>query len=269
MGDSDNLNIFIGYDSREPVASYVAAYSLKKRTQAKVNQTFLEHRNLREKKLFYRPWLIHGETGEHTDLIDGKTFSTEFSHTRFLVPKLMGYKGWALFMDADMVFLSDVKKLFEMRDDRYAVMCVKHHYPRNESYTKMDNRQQRIYTRKNWSSFVLWNCGHWANRTLTSEKVNFMSGFDLHTFSWVPDDSIGALPFTYNYISGISPKLASNESGLNAGKPAVIHYSDGGPWFPNCQEVPYAQLWIDEYEQWQRDGAEKTYSEVPTVKYEL
>jgi len=212
--------------------------------------------------------LIHGETGENTDLIDGKTFSTEFSHTRFLIPHLMDYKGWALFMDADMIFLSDIKDLMAHADEKYAVMCVKHHYPRATDYIKMDNRTQRIYTRKNWSSFVLWNCSHPANKYMTPERVNFQHGGDLHGFSWLSDDLIGALPTTYNYISGISPKLPQNSSGANHGWPKVIHYTDGGPWFETCRDVPYAQTWIDEYESWQREGAIKNYTDIATTRYE-
>ena len=135
---------------------------------------------------FFRPWLIDGPTGEFQDLIDGKGFSTEFSHTRFLIPELMGFNGWALFMDADMIFLSDINKLFELRDDRYAVMCVKHnHIPSEE--IKMDGRVQQRYHRKNWSSFVLWNCGHPSNKILTKERINYMPGKDMHTFSWLDD----------------------------------------------------------------------------------
>src|SRR5258708_7786886 len=88
-----------------------------------------------------------------------------------------------------------------------SVMCVKHQYPNNVNMTKMDNRTQTIYRRKNWSSFVLWNCGHEANRHLTPERVNFMKGGDLHALSWLHDHQIGELPMTYNFISGVSPKL--------------------------------------------------------------
>lgn len=174
----------------------------------------------------------------------------------------MEFKGWALFFDADMIFLSDVKKLFALCDDQYAVMCVKHsHIPQN--LMKMDGRQQDKYRRKNWSSFMLWNCGHPANATLTPEKVGYMKGYDLHNFSWLADAQIGALPFSYNYISGVSPKMPA-ESG---GRPDVIHYTDGGPWFDECKDVPYAGMWIREYESWQRTG--KHISEVPSATFEL
>lgn len=267
MAANEPFTIFIGYDSREAVCSYVASHSIKKRTRAKLDIKYLNHRDLRKAHIFSRPWIIHGESGETTDLIDGKTFSTEFSHTRFLVPHLMGYTGWALFMDADMIFLSDIKKLMAMADDKYAVMCVKHHYNRElhpHDRMKMDSRSQRLYTRKNWSSFVLWNCGHPENKAITPEKVNFMHGGDLHAFGWLKDESIGPLPYSYNYISGVSPKLPPDSNNI----PSVMHYSDGGPWFEECIDVPFGQEWIDEYEGWQREGAVKNYSAVATTRFE-
>ena len=243
------------------VASDVAAHSIRRRTKHKVDIEFLNHRELRRAGKFARPWLVDGPTGNWTDLIDGKPFSTEFSHTRFLVPHLMNYQGWALFMDADMIFLSDVKKLFEMVDDKYALMCVKHnHIVKNES-VKMDGRAQLMYRRKNWSSFVLWNCGHPMNRQITVEKVNFMKGSDLHAFSWLPDEVIGSLPYSYNYISGSSPHLAPDDIDM-------LHYTDGGPWFVDYTQVPLGELWLEEYEHLQ-NNSEIYISGVPSTAFEM
>jgi lipopolysaccharide biosynthesis glycosyltransferase len=174
----------------------------------------------------------------------------------------MQYKGWALFIDSDMVFMSDIKKLFDLVHDDYAVMCVKHQHKPLPNEVKMDGRQQLGYYRKNWSSFVLFNCGHKSNAAITPERVNFMKGSDMHAFSWLKDDEIGELPFSYNFISGVSPKRSNRD-----GMPDVIHYTVGGPWFPECQDVPYAGTWLEEYESFQRDG-HGAISEVPTMRYE-
>ena len=250
-----DLSVFIGFDSREAVASEVAAHSILRRTKSNITIHHLKHRDLRKRGLFTRAWATIGATGEWVDLNDGRPFSTEFSHTRFLVPKLMGYKGWALFLDADMIFLTDIAKLLPLLDDTKAVMVVKHNQVVQRDAVKMDGRQQLSYRRKNWSSFVLWNCAHPANAMLTEDKVNTMLGSDMHAFSWLPDVLIGELPYTYNYISGVSPKLPP-ESGY---RPDVVHYTEGGPWFENCREVPYASMWMEEYEDWQRTGGELGY----------
>lgn len=258
------LTTFIGFDEREPAASEVAEYSIRKRTKYPVVIQHLKHKDLRKVGLFLRPWLTDARTGLRRDLIDGNPFSTEFSHTRFLIPELMGFKGWALFMDADMMFLSDIKKLFELCDDSKAVMCVKHNHHIKGDTIKMDGQVQQGYNRKNWSSFVLWNCGHEANKQLTKGFVNTAKGSDLHSFSWLANDQIGELPHTYNYISGVSPKLPL-EMGA---RPHVIHYTEGGPWFSNCRNVPYAQFWLDEYEEYQANRDEHFVTNVPTMAYD-
>lgn len=234
-------NVFIGFDSREAIAAEVCKYSIERHTFSTPSIKYLKHRELRNQKIFRRPWMIDADSGNFRDMIDSKPFSTEFSHTRFLIPHLMKYKGWALFMDCDMIFLSDIKDLFKLCDERYAVMCVKHNHNPPANTNKMDGRVQLQYYRKNWSSFVLWNCEHSANRHLTPEKVNFMPGGDLHAFNWLDDSEIGSIQFRYNYISGVSPKMPPGET------PYVIHFTDGGPWMSECKEVPYAMKWIDEY----------------------
>lgn len=167
-------------------------------------------------------------------------------------------------MDSDMIFLSDIDKLLPFLDETKAVMCVKHQQVVKPGSVKMDGREQQSYHRKNWSSFVIWNCAHPMNKQLTSDRVNTMKGSDLHAFSWLPDSLIGELPITYNYISGVSPKLPP-ESGY---RPDVVHYTEGGPWFENCRDVPYAAMWMEAYEEWQRNGGEYTISDVPALAYD-
>ncbi len=262
MQNNQPLHCWIGWDTREAVTADVLSHSIIKRTQSTIKIQYLKHRELRAKGIFTRPWLVESDTGNWKDLLDNKQFSTEFSHTRFLVPHLMEYKGWALFLDSDMIFLSDIQKLFDMRDDKFAVMCVKHQHKPKPGEMKMDGRQQLSYGRKNWSSFMLFNCGHPSNKGLTPEKVNFMKGSDLHALTWLRDYEIGNLPFDYNYISGVSPRRGGTE-----GMPAVIHFTSGGPWFPECQNVPYAGTWLESYEDWQQNG-HGGVSDVPTMKYD-
>ena len=50
-------------------------------------------------------------------------------------------------------------------------MCAQHDYQPKES-TKMDGQRQTVYPRKNWSSMMLVNCSHPANKELTKELVN-------------------------------------------------------------------------------------------------
>lgn len=229
----DVHKVFLGFDAREKIAYDVCKFSVELHSGQSAKVIPLVHKELRKQGLFTRPWLTDAYTGNMLDIVDMRPFSTEFSHTRFLVPHLMKYKGWALFADSDMIFRCNVKEIFKFADSRYACHVVKHrHQPKNAE--KMDGAPQHNYYRKNWSSFVLWNCEHKLNRELTPELVSTKSGSWLHQFGWLPDEAIGDLPDNLNWIDGSS-------RGMDF--PAVIHYTNGGPWFTNCQDVAYAEEW--------------------------
>ena len=70
-------------------------------------------------------------------------------------------------------------------------MCVHHDYTPAE-VTQMDGApRQKLYTRKNWSSMVLWNCGHPSNQQVTPEMVNTKKSRTMHRFAWLKDEEIG------------------------------------------------------------------------------
>ncbi len=231
------LPVYIGFDEGEPKSYAVTRHSLERRSSVPLYIRRLDQKTLRKIGLYDRPFRKEGLT--RIDERDGKPFSTDFSFTRFLVPALSLYEGWALFCDGDFVFLDDVAKLFACADDRYAVMCVKHeHIPTEE--TKMDGRAQTRYFRKNWSSLVLWNCAHPSNRNLTPHVVNTSSGQYLHAFSWLREDEIGKLPEDWNYLVGVNkPK--------SLGHIRALHYTLGTPEFDAHKNDAYAHIWNDEY----------------------
>jgi len=217
------MKVFVGWDSREDIAYQVCKHSiLSKQPNAEVIP--LKQNELREKGLYWRD-------------VD-KLASTEFTFTRFLIPELAHYQGWALFMDCDMILTTDIKELFDQADNKYAVMCVQHDYTPREGL-KMDGKQQTVYPRKNWSSVMLVNCGHPSNAVLHKELVNDaeISGAYLHRFSWLKDEEIGELDHTWNYLVGVYDDIDV---------PKLIHYTEGGPWFENYRNCEFHQLWKDE-----------------------
>lgn len=234
------LPVFIGYDDREHEAYEVCRYSIITRTMSNVDIVPIKHMAMRQSGMFNRPWRID-EQGRYWDERDGKPFSTQFSHARFAAPflaKNAQHKGWLLFMDCASLVLDDIDSLFRLADPHYAVMCVQHlHEPRDG--VKMDGQLQQRYRRKNWSSLFLWNLDHPANDRLTLDHVNNKPGAWLHAFSWLANDEIGALPEEWNYLVGHTV-LGHNVL------PKIVHYTTGGPWFPDMQDVPYGDLWIAE-----------------------
>ena len=213
------MRVFIGWDSRENDAYEVCVHTLLKHSSIPLDIVPLKQKPLRIRGLYTR---------EETAV------STEFAFTRFLTPHLSDYSGWSLFIDCDFLFTKDVAELYNMRDDQYALMCVKHDYVPKDSI-KMDGQKQVAYPRKNWSSCILWNCGHESNQILTPQIVNSESGAFLHRFQWLDDREIGELPLEWNWLEGEYDKPEN--------PPAVIHYTNGGPWFEECQDVDYADLW--------------------------
>jgi len=223
MSDSDHfpVRVFVGYDPREAVAYDVLAHSIQTRTSSPVSLTPLRLSELGD--LMWR---------ERHELQ-----STDFSFSRFLVPYLCGFEGWAIFMDCDMLVLDDIASLWELRDERYAVQVVRHDH-RPEQTTKFLNQPQTTYEKKNWSSVMLLNCGRCT--ALTPEYVNTASGLDLHRFCWLGDDDlIGELPHRWNHLVDYDPSLSVDEL-------SNLHFTNGGPYFDDYRNCGYADLWLAE-----------------------
>ena len=223
-----SINFFIGYDAKEDIAYRVCKYSLLKRSSTNIKVTSLKLDELISKNLYTR-------------MVDPLA-STQFTYSRFLVPKLMNYNGWAVFCDCDFIFLDDVANLTRNLDNKKAVYCVQHDYTPKEKH-KMDGQKQTIYPRKNWSSFIVFNCSHPSTKKLTVENVNSETGAYLHQFKWCKDEEIGSLDERWNWLEG----WTSNHNDL---KPFAVHYTRGGPWFPEWQDVEFANEWQKERDEY-------------------
>ncbi|HYF59736.1 MAG TPA: glycosyltransferase [Burkholderiaceae bacterium] len=211
------LRIFIGFDERETAAWHVLSHSILARASVPVALVPLSLSSLRG--LMWR---------ERSPLQ-----STDFAFSRFLVPHLSGYEGWSLFMDCDMLVRRDVAELWALRDERRAVMCVRHDH-RPEQRTKFLGAAQTQYAKKNWSSVMLFNNARC--RALTPEYVNAASGLELHQFKWLDDESaIGGLPRVWNHLVGWD---------AHDPEAAVVHFTDGGPYFDEYARCDYAGEWF-------------------------
>lgn len=213
--------MFIGYDTREALAYDVLTHSIQARASEPVSIAPLK---LSELKTVL--------TRERHPLQ-----STDFSFSRFLTPYLSDYTGWSVFMDCDMLTRRDIAELWRLRDDRYAVMVVQHDHVPEES-TKFLGEPQTSYEKKNWSSVMLFNNA--LCHALTPEYVNQASGLDLHQFAWLEnDDLIGALPHEWNHLVGYDPPRPDA---------ALVHFTLGGPYFPEHADCEFADDWRVEQE---------------------
>jgi lipopolysaccharide biosynthesis glycosyltransferase len=162
--------------------------------------------------------------------------SNHFIYTRFLVPHLMDWSGWAIFIDGDMVIREDITKLWNLKNEYCDVMVVKHDY-KTRMPVKYMGAKNEDYPRKNWSSVILWNCSSFPNRKLTPEYVMKASGAELHRFTWLEDSRIGELPKEWNWLP--------DEYGPNTDA-KLLHYTLGAPCFHEFADTPQGEAWHKE-----------------------
>jgi lipopolysaccharide biosynthesis glycosyltransferase len=209
------IPVFVGYDPREAIAYHTCVNSIIRHASQPVAIIPIALNLFQDYK----------ET--HTD------GSNHFIYTRFLVPHLMGFKGWAIFIDGDMIIRGDIVELWNLRELDKDVMVVKHDY-QTCMPVKYLGAKNEDYPRKNWSSVILWNCNSFPNRQLTPEFVQTSSGSFLHRFSWLDDDRIGDLPPEWNWLP--------DEYGPNLNA-KLLHYTLGAPCFQEFADTPQGNEW--------------------------
>jgi hypothetical protein len=186
------LKVFIGYDHRQPISYNVLQHSVFRNSSKPVSITALKI----------------------DQLPIGRTGLTPFTFSRFLVPYLCDYKGWALFLDSDILVKGDIAELFNLSDDKYTVMVSK-----NEK-------------RFEWASVMLFN--NEKCKILTPDYIDKASG--LHGIEWAKEEEIGDLPREWNHLVGYDkPKDAK-----------LIHFTQGNPCYPETIDSEHSQVWHDE-----------------------
>lgn len=213
------MKVFIGWDSREDIAYQVCKKSIELYNNS-IKVYPIKQALLRELGLYTRD--------------QDSLASTEFTITRFLVPYLSDYCGVSVFMDCDMLVQTDLCTVLEKINWSHPVSCVQHENYTPKSNIKMDGKQQHVYPRKNWSSFMVFNCEHPDIKTnLNLNNVNLCTPQYLHRMEWA--SSIGSLDHTWNYLVGYYQDMQ---------QPKVLHYTDGGPWFEQYQNCEFSDLWF-------------------------
>jgi len=239
--------VFIGFDDREGSALAVARHSLLRTASQPIEVGGLVLSDLEERGLYRRPikrkTTLNGH-GYMWDVLSDAPMSTEFACSRFLTARLAS-NGWGLFVDCDVLFRHDIHKLFDQLDPKYAVYCVKFDFMVS-NFIKMDLQPQVKYHRKLWSSVCVYNADHPANLALTDDYINSVPGRTLHAFEWLKDSDIGELGAEWNWVPNHSPEAITD--------PSIVHFSEGGPWFQDYADVPFADEWRQELRLWAKGG---------------
>jgi len=219
MSENKKVKIYIGFDQRESIAYHAFVQSLIDHASIPLDITPLAVKTLK------------GYEEKHKDK------SNDFVYSRFLTPFLNDFKGWAIFVDGDMICQTDIKELLDLRDGSKALQVVKHDYKTKANQKYLGNINQD-YPRKNWSSVILWNCEHPKHKILTPDFIANESGKYLHRFSWLEDNEIGELPKEWNWLVTEYP----NNEQAN-----IIHYTLGTPCFKDYRNTEMSDIWLKKY----------------------
>ena len=217
------LKIFIGYDPKEAVAFHVLSHSLLERSSKPISIVPINLRNL--KNLYSR---------QHD-----QRQSNEFSFSRFLVPYLCNYVGFGVYMDCDMLALGDISTVLNDIDEKHAVSVVKHDYESKVKVKYLGNKQYS-YPRKNWSSFIVWNCAHPSNNAVNPDFIGDADAATLHRFLWLKDEDIGELSVRWNWLVGEYDNPTEDIK--------VLHWTLGGPYFDDYSNTEFSDEWRKEFE---------------------
>lgn len=216
------MRVFLGFDPREAIGFHGCV------------QTIVEH--CADVQL--TP--LYGKQGDGTNA---------FTYARFTVPSRCNWGGFAIFIDCcDMLLRADLKELWEMRDVSKAVQVVKHQYEPRAKRKYVGTEMEAVneaYPRKNWSSVILWNCGHMANflaRDRIRKAIDSGDGKFLHRFGWLDDALIGELPIEWNWLDEYGP----NDNAK------LLHWTTGIPGFYHYHQAPHAGEWRDAVRRSQR-----------------
>jgi hypothetical protein len=195
------LRIFVGVDERQPLAYSVLQHSIYQNSSKPVAMTPLMLKTLPVKRRGL----------------------TQFTYSRFIVPWLCGFRGRALFLDADMVVTGDIAKLFEVADYASSVLV---------------NQDQ---ARFEWASAMLFNCDNC--KMLTPSFVDDEKN-QLLDFAWT-DHPVGSFPAEWNKAVGYTEPGPANLYHYTAGIPchAETRGIEDGPWVAAFKDMVRTCSW--------------------------
>jgi hypothetical protein len=188
------LRIFVGHDPLQPASTTVLVHSIISRASKPVCVTPLSLKTLPIKRRGL----------------------TEFTYSRFLTPYLCDYQGWSLFLNAHMLVLEDIAKLFELADGKHTIQLVKNKL------------------RLEWCSLILFNNA--KCRELRPAVIDDMSR-DPFGLWWA--SSVGALPEEWNHCVGYDDPRSDAK---------LVHFTRGVPFFPETEDIEYVDEWRSELE---------------------
>jgi len=236
MSNDEVIRVYVGTDRSQLLAVPVLEHSIKRHTTAKVEVIPMLDMNYPIPK-DPRNWQRTG-----------------FSFSRFNIPKLAGYKGKAIYLDADMQVFKDIRELWDLPFNGKRVLIqeeVKH----TDTTMKKENSPS---IRKKQCSVMLLDC-----ENLDWDVNQIVQGLDEGKYNYeqlmgelciLPEKEVGYnVPFEWNSLEYFDENTC------------LIHYTDMGtqPWASTRN--PNGYIWFAEVRDMLNDGI----LDIPTLKKEI
>ena len=220
----EHMRVYVGLDESQIVAARVLEYSIRKHASRPVRVIPM----------------LDVPTPEPKD--PENRGRTGFSFSRFHIPKLAGYRGRALYVDADMQVFSDLAELWDIPFGDRLVQVTRQDEP-PEKWKGADwfkpGRQMSV---------MLLDCERldWRIEEVIAGMDEGRYGYRDLMFDLciVPDERIGEdIPPEWNHLEHYEP-----------GKTKLLHYTvvPTQPWKANNN--PLADIWQQEFEEALRAG---------------
>ncbi len=232
---TEPIRIYVGTDRSQMAGFDVLKYSIERHTDAKVEMSTMMDVHL-------------------PDPVDPRNRKrTGFSFNRFAIPQLAGYKGRAIYTDADMQVFTDIRELWELDFHGAKVVCQEE-LPDDMAH---DKKKHAPKARKKQCSVMLLDCG---------------------ALDWDPVEIVRGLDGKYTYQELMSEMCILDESEVSYTLPiewnslehydentCLIHYTDmpTQPWV--SAENPLGWVWINEVRRMLKDkviGMDYLHNEV-------
>tara|TARA_B100000459_G_scaffold141273_1_gene100938 strand:- start:149 stop:871 length:723 start_codon:yes stop_codon:yes gene_type:complete len=171
-------------------------------------------------------WMDTARGAENWQGWNKKDWYTKFSHFRFAIPEVHGFKGRAIYLDVDQIFLKDPKDLFNIE------------IPEGKVWTSLDTKRTDVivYECERFKSLPHWPSLEEMKKNENGEHIGHFSG-RLSKY-WHP------LPHKWCCNDG---GIASDQKNkfvcepYDREKTCLLHYTqmDWQPWKPYPKEFSY------------------------------
>lgn len=230
MNYKDKVVVFIGSGEASLLERKVLIHSLKKHSKRSLDIRVFNGTHDTLETEYSLPQALRLPLGIKYSNI------TEFSNYRFLIPQLCGFEGRAIWLDSDMLCLSDIGELFDTQMNGFDLLA------KENAYAKRSNTDWGL-------SVSLFDC--------SSAK------FDLSKYF----DEIDKKLYSYADLHQMTPKFLSlhpfkvgpldpkwNDFDFLDKKTKLIHYTNlfTQPWKYRCH--PYGDIWFKYFQEARDSG---------------